>query len=173
MYILYSFILMIFIAAVSHITRVKASSSPRPQQIRATNDTPSWQQYVRAPSSRIVTPVKIVANETLGNVTNPDALLTSGGALTILTRESTSSDIPTIVVDFGQDVVGFLQINFAGASSNGPGIRLAFSETLEYLTDVSDFSRSDNVSTALQSFPHGHVINPDVREMLSHREVIK
>lgn len=56
--------------------------------------------------------------------------------------------IPTVVVDFGQNVVGTLSINFAGASANAPGIRLAFSETLEYLTDVSDFTRSDNVSQA-------------------------
>lgn len=152
MYVSVLFSLKLFIAALSLLTRVKASSS-RPQrehQIRAANDTPSWHQYVRAPSSEIVTPVRIVANETLGNITNPDALLTSGGNLTILTRETTASDIPTVVVDFGQDVVGFLQINLAGASSNAPGIRLAFSETLEYLTNISDFSRSDNVSTVFQ-----------------------
>lgn len=53
--------------------------------------------------------------------------------------------VPTIVLDFGIDVVGFLQISFRGASDNSPGIRLAFSETLTYLTDLSDFTRSDNV----------------------------
>jgi hypothetical protein len=53
---------------------------------------------------------------------------------------------PAVVVDFGQVVAGFLSITFAGASSNNPGIRLAFSETIQYLTDVSDFSRSNNVS---------------------------
>lgn len=53
---------------------------------------------------------------------------------------------PSVVVDFGQPVVGFLSISFAGASSNNTGIRLAFSESMEYLTDVSDFSRSYNVS---------------------------
>lgn len=52
---------------------------------------------------------------------------------------------PIIVVDFGINVVGFPQISFGGASSNSPGVRVAFSETLEYLTDISDFSRSDNV----------------------------
>lgn len=129
------------------MTRVKASPAKFRTKSRNTNTTASWQQYVRAPSSEVVTPVRIVANETIGNVTNPDALLTSGGALTILSRDTDSSDIPTVVVDFGQNVVGFLQINFAGATANSPGIRLAFSETLEYLTNISDFSRSDNVST--------------------------
>lgn len=129
------------------MTRIGASPSKNRAKSRAANTPASWQQYVRAPSSTVVTPVGIVANETIGNVTNPDALLTSGGALTILSRENSSSDIPTVVVDFGQDVVGFLQINFAGATSNGPGIRLAFSETIEYLTNISDFSRSDNGDT--------------------------
>ena len=54
-------------------------------------------------------------------------------------------EAPTIVLDFGIDVVGFLQISFGGASDNHPGIRLAFSETTTYLTDLSDFTRSDNV----------------------------
>ena len=53
---------------------------------------------------------------------------------------------PSVVVDFGKPVVGFLSISFAGASNNRPGIRLAFSEMIEYLTDVSDFTRSYNVS---------------------------
>lgn len=53
--------------------------------------------------------------------------------------------IPTIVVDFGIDVVGYPEISFGGASTNHPGIRLAFSETTTYLTDISDFTRSDNV----------------------------
>lgn len=50
----------------------------------------------------------------------------------------------SITVDFGKDVVGYPRLRFAGASDNHPGVRLAFSETTEYLTDVSDFTRSDN-----------------------------
>ncbi|TAQ89704.1 hypothetical protein B7494_g1991 [Chlorociboria aeruginascens] len=88
----------------------------------------------------------IVANETSGNVSNADGLIT-GSAPTLLTRTTTADDPPTVVVDFGQNVVGFLSIDFDGASTNSPGIRLAFSETLQYLTNVSDFSRSDNGDT--------------------------
>ncbi len=58
---------------------------------------------------------------------------------------------PSVVVDFGKPVVGFLSISFAGASSNRPGIRLAFSEMTEYLTDVSDFTRSYNVSLTVDT----------------------
>ncbi|ELR02811.1 hypothetical protein VC83_00790 [Pseudogymnoascus destructans] len=54
---------------------------------------------------------------------------------------------PAVVLDFGKVVVGKLSINFAGASTNNPGIRLAFSETTQYLTDLSDFSRSNNGDT--------------------------
>lgn len=57
--------------------------------------------------------------------------------------------VPSIVLDFGTNIVGYLQISFGGASNNMPGIRLAFSETLTFLTDISDFSRSDNVCSIL------------------------
>jgi hypothetical protein len=53
---------------------------------------------------------------------------------------------PSVVVDFGQVVVGYLSISFARASNNNPGLRLAFSETKEFLSDVSDYTRSYNVS---------------------------
>ncbi|WP_042405028.1 alpha-L-rhamnosidase-related protein [Streptacidiphilus carbonis] len=50
---------------------------------------------------------------------------------------------PSITLDFGKVVVGYPRISFAGASGNSPGVRLAFSETLQYLSDRSDFTRSD------------------------------
>ena len=51
---------------------------------------------------------------------------------------------PSITVDFGKVVVGYPKISCAGASANTPGVELAFSETTQYLTNVSDFTRSDN-----------------------------
>ena len=50
---------------------------------------------------------------------------------------------PSVTIDFGKDVVGYTKVDFAWASNNNPGVRLAFSETTEYLTDRSDFARSD------------------------------
>ena len=50
---------------------------------------------------------------------------------------------PSITLDYGKDVVGFPQLSFAGASGGSPGIRVAYSETKQYLTDRSDFTRSD------------------------------
>jgi hypothetical protein len=111
-----------------------------------------WQKYVRSPSNRIVYPARIVANYTQGNVTNPQGLLTGKGS-TLFTRTprntSSAPDLsPTVVVDFGQNVAGYLSISFGGSYNSTlgrPGIRLAFSETLEYLSDISDFTRGFNV----------------------------
>lgn len=51
---------------------------------------------------------------------------------------------PGIVLDFGKIVAGHLHIEFAGASKNHPGVRVAFSATRQYLGERSDFTRSDN-----------------------------
>ncbi|MDQ1735150.1 MAG: hypothetical protein QOH56_1401 [Pseudonocardiales bacterium] len=51
---------------------------------------------------------------------------------------------PSITLDFGKVVVGYPKISFAGASADHAGVRVAFSETTQYLTNVSDFTRSDN-----------------------------
>ena len=51
---------------------------------------------------------------------------------------------PSVTVDFGVNVVGYPRIAFAWASADNPGVRLAFSETTQYLTDRSDFMRADN-----------------------------
>lgn len=126
------------------------------QDVLSSDAAPDWQKYVRSPPNQIVRPVAVLTNYTQGNVTNPDGLLTGKGATTF-TRTNVSAgtekDVPpTIVVDFGQNVVGVLSIKFDGAQSFNntpglPGIRLAFSETLQYLTNVSDFSRSYNGDT--------------------------
>ncbi|KND89181.1 hypothetical protein TOPH_06120 [Tolypocladium ophioglossoides CBS 100239] len=108
----------------------------------------SWQRFVRSPDSNIVRPAGIISHETVGNVSNPDGMI-DGKWPTVLTRSNVNSTPPTVVVDFGQNVVGILTINFAGShniSEGFPGIRLAFSETMEHLKDRSDFTRSDNAA---------------------------
>lgn len=44
----------------------------------------SWHRYVQGPTGRMVRPVRIVRSD--GDVTRPDALLTSGGKVTVLRR---------------------------------------------------------------------------------------
>ncbi|KAI1101532.1 glycoside hydrolase family 78 protein [Jackrogersella minutella] len=109
------------------------------------NDT-TWHRYVRAPTSNNVKPKAVIKEYTSGGVANPESLIT-GADVTTLTREVNGIEIPTIVLDFGQNIVGLLEINFASSSnaSNGlPGLRLYFSESLENLGNRSDFTRSDN-----------------------------
>ncbi|MYW69434.1 alpha-L-rhamnosidase [Streptomyces sp. SID8379] len=55
---------------------------------------------------------------------------------------------PSVTVDFGKVVVGHPRIRFAGASDNSPGVRVAFSETEQFLTDRSDFTRNDQAGGA-------------------------
>lgn len=111
------------------------------------NET-SWERYVRAPSSRLVKPKAILSEYTLGGVVNPDGLISGEDPPTLLYRDENSASTPTLVVDFGQNVVGLPVLELAGsgnASAGGfPGLRLYFSESLEFLGDRSDFTRSDN-----------------------------
>ncbi|MFE4722795.1 alpha-L-rhamnosidase C-terminal domain-containing protein, partial [Streptomyces sp. NPDC056728] len=55
---------------------------------------------------------------------------------------------PSVTLDFGKVVVGYPKVTFASASGNNPGVRLAFSETLQFLTDRSDFTRNDQAGGA-------------------------
>ncbi len=50
---------------------------------------------------------------------------------------------PYVDVDFGKELSGKLDVAFAGASDPAPLVRVATSETKQYLSDHSDFSRSD------------------------------
>ncbi|KAL7809368.1 family 78 glycoside hydrolase [Trichoderma aethiopicum] len=112
------------------------------------NTDPSWHQYVRSPVAKVVKPVGIVPESIVGNVSNPTGLIDGSGA-TVLSRSNEGDPLPTIVVDFGQNVVGILSLEFSGSqnvTTGLPGLRLAFSETMEYLTDRSDFTRSDNAN---------------------------
>ncbi|EKD12592.1 alpha-L-rhamnosidase [Drepanopeziza brunnea f. sp. 'multigermtubi' MB_m1] len=117
----------------------------------------SWQKYVRSPPSAVVRPSRVLGTLTRGNVTNAEGLLTGKGS-TILTRTlpksasmaADASDVPpAVVVDWGQNMAGFVSIKFGGSFNTTPGlpgIRLAFSETLQFLSNRSDFSRSDNIA---------------------------
>ncbi|KAG0645590.1 hypothetical protein D0Z07_8650 [Hyphodiscus hymeniophilus] len=162
-----SLFLRSFIASLVMIMPVIATPTPASpayqlQQLGSSSSSDDWQKYIRSPSAQIIYPQSIVVNGTLGNVTNADGLLTGHGK-TILTRpapengSAADSSIPTIIVDFGQNIPGYLSIKFGGAYNSTPGlpgIRLAFSESIQYgyLTDVSDFSRSDNI--AVKSYPY-------------------
>lgn len=145
-------VVVVMLFATLFIKELHAAPSPYQwqQSIQGTPFQEDWQKYVRSPPTKTVRPAEVLSQYTVGNVTNPNGLLTGKGA-TILTRTQ-SSQTPTIVVDWGMNIAGFLSINFGGSYNTSiglPGIRLAFSETLQYLTDRSDFSRSDNVGKSI------------------------
>lgn len=146
---------------ISVIFATLTSGTPAPRNaLRARQlDSTTWQKYVRAPSSKTLSPLKWLEDYSTGSITNPGGII--GNGVTTLTRNVGDDVLPSIVLDFGQNYVGILSIDFAGsetfdssvsASSNQtdnsealPGIALAFSESLEYLTNRSDFTRSDNL----------------------------
>ncbi|KAL6693115.1 hypothetical protein J3F84DRAFT_351091 [Trichoderma pleuroticola] len=114
----------------------------------ATDTETSWHRFVRSPVSSIVKPIGIVSGSTIGNVSNPNGLINRKRP-TVLSRGDEDDLLPTVVVDFGQNVVGILSLELGGSHNTSvglPGLRLAFSETMEYLTNRSDFTRSDNAS---------------------------
>lgn len=114
-------------------------------------DEYSWWKYVRGPFTNMIRPVHLLSKYTSGNINNPEALL--NGSVTTLSRNGPNDDIPSLVLDFGRNYAGVLSIDFAGAEPSSQsisnttaltGITLAFSETLQFLTNRSDFTRSDN-----------------------------
>ncbi len=122
-----------------------------PQKLHGRDDAPSWQAFVRAPQSSTITPAAIVDNSVVGNVSNANGLLAGGSGPTVLARQESDADAPCLAIDFGQNSVGLLSIDFGGSqqasSASGtqrPGITVAFSETLQFLTNTSDFTRSQN-----------------------------
>lgn len=103
----------------------------------------SWQKYIVGPQERIVYPQRIVSVS--GNVTNAQAVIQRSGDL-VLSRSEQDETPPAVILDFGINVVGFLRVAFNGATANRPGIRIAFSETLQFLSDLSDYSRSNGAN---------------------------
>lgn len=76
--------------------------------------------------------------------------------------------VPSITLDFGEVVAGYPRLSFAGASENSPGVRLSFSETTRYLSDVSDFSRSYNGDTITPGSDQ-HAVPPGRSTWTDHR----
>lgn len=149
----------LLVAAV--VVAVAASAPAGQQQFLESNDT-AWHKYVRAPPQKKVAPARILSQYTVGNVTNPGGLVSSGSGSspTVFSRLTADDVVPTLVIDFGLNVAGLLSIDFAGShntSAGFPGISLAFSETLQYLTDRSDFTRSDNAG-GVSVFPRSRRI---------------
>jgi hypothetical protein len=97
---------------------------------------PAWQSYVEAPSSAVVSPVRVVS--TSGSVINAAALVHRGGGSATLTY-APGGTAPVLVLDYGKEVGGFATFDI-GAVSGAPALRAAYSETLANLSSTGDLA---------------------------------
>jgi hypothetical protein len=88
-------------------------------------------RYALAPDSRDVLPVAVQHAE---GATNAERLLMDGAGSTVI--QKTGGNSAMVVLDFGQNVSGVLRIAVAGSS--GAELRVAVSESLQFLGPGSD-----------------------------------
>jgi hypothetical protein len=94
-----------------------------------------WKDYVLAPERRDVRPVDVVsASPGGGIVVNARGALRPGGGKLTLRKTFAGSD-PRVILDFGREVGGYLEVDFAGPGAN---TLFAFSESLAYMRDLGD-----------------------------------
>lgn len=95
----------------------------------------TWERYVLTPRQRTIAPAGVVRVDGRGGVvTSPAGSLRPGGSALVLTKRHAGDD-PRVILDFGREVGGFLQVDFAGA---GPDTLFAFSESLGAMGDWGD-----------------------------------
>jgi alpha-L-rhamnosidase len=96
---------------------------------------PDWQQYVEAPSSLNLAPVRVVSVS--GNVTNPNGIVSRGSGDTTLTRTAADTGPTDIVLDYGQDIGGVPSFTVKAASGS-PTMEAGYSEAEEYIAPGGD-----------------------------------
>ena len=89
-----------------------------------------WQQYVEAPGSLNLTPVRVVSVS--GTVTNPGGIVAGGHGDTTLTRSAGDTGQTDIVLDYGRDIGGVPSFTVAAASGS-PTMQAGYSEAAEYI----------------------------------------
>jgi alpha-L-rhamnosidase len=97
--------------------------------------SPDWQQYVEAPASLNLTPVRVVSVS--GTVTNPGGIVAGGQGDTILTRSATDTGPTDIVLDYGRDIGGIPSFTVAAASGS-PTMEAGYSEAKQYIAADGD-----------------------------------
>jgi len=118
----------------SKVPSVPASSIQLPEEA---------EQYILAPSGPYAKPVAAWIDETGQPV---DEVLEKNGTGYRLERDCAQS--PRLIVDFGVNTAGFLRIGLL--SSSGARVRIAFSESLEFLGRSGDAI----YGMELMAFPH-------------------
>jgi len=93
-----------------------------------------WRPYVLAPTGHEVMPVSVVSADPRGGEIqgNPSAALGSGGSVRLIsTGDRTTS--PLLVLDFGKEVAGQVQVHVTGASATRPALHACFSESRQFM----------------------------------------
>jgi Bacterial alpha-L-rhamnosidase 6 hairpin glycosidase domain/Bacterial alpha-L-rhamnosidase C-terminal domain len=92
-----------------------------------------WRPYVLAPKSHEVRPTAVVsAMPRGGSITgNPDAAVTRKGTVT-LTSTGDQTTSPLLMLDFGKEVAGRVQVTIKSTSATPPSLHACFSESLAY-----------------------------------------
>ncbi len=107
--------------------------SSAPQTAPAAAPNPSLgQAYNYSPSSRTLLPVSV--RTISGNVTPAQTIPSASTPVRLSGAGS------YIVLDFGKEVGGLVSLTFAGTSSDGQRVGLAFSESAQYIGIASDLS---------------------------------
>ena len=97
--------------------------------------SPDWQQYVEAPGSLNLTPVRVVSVS--GTVTNPGGIVAGGHGDTTLTRSASDTGQTDIVLDYGRDIGGVPSFTVAAASGS-PTMEAGYSEAAQYIAPGGD-----------------------------------
>src|SRR5580700_2998697 len=97
--------------------------------------SPDWHQYVEAPGSANLTPVRVVSES--GTVTNPGGIVAGGHGDTTLTRSAGETGQTDIVLDYGRDVGGVPSFTVAAASGS-PTMEAGYSEAAEFIAPGGD-----------------------------------
>jgi alpha-L-rhamnosidase len=123
-------------AAILLVAPVSAgAATPARAALPAWPAAPDWQQYVEAPSSLNVTPVRVVSVG--GTVTNPNGIVSGGRGDTTLTRTASDTGPTDIVLDYGRDIGGVPSFTVKAASGD-PTMEAGYSEAEEYVAPGGD-----------------------------------
>ncbi|KZV86537.1 alpha-L-rhamnosidase [Exidia glandulosa HHB12029] len=125
-----------------------SDGAPAAFTVETSPDGENWSQQAEIKDNldtTILVPFKAPVSAKAVRVTVTSDQNKSKGVFTRVAEllPSLSPSAPYIDVDFGKVVAGRVQLTIAAASDPAPQLRLAFSETKQYLGWTSDYSASD------------------------------
>lgn len=118
-------------------------------------EDPNWQQHVLATGASRLSPVRIVSVS--GKVSNPIGLLDGSRGGAKLTWDGRGA-MPTILVDYGVESGGvpLFTVTATTARLSAPvTVRVAFSETLQFMTPTGDYSTSEDMRVYFKGHHQG------------------